>query len=216
MKLYQTEKVNPSGFACPSWSRFPSSSPSTGCCWAPSKCATPVDPVDHDLASKDPTTTSLPVVMVVTMLIPDKLNPTRPDPIQAKVMMAMPFIFGAMFFWFPAGLVLYWVVKQRPVHRPAVADHPGHDRGGRQGGQRRQGLMGRAIGAFVAAGAATVPPCPPDRIAVATAPAGAASASSEFRQASAPRRRPHRQDPQTPHRHPGRFPMPTAAPSTAA
>jgi YidC/Oxa1 family membrane protein insertase len=45
------------------------------------------------------------------MFIQIKLNPTPPDPIQAKVMMAMPFVFGIMFFWFPAGLVLYWVVN---------------------------------------------------------------------------------------------------------
>ncbi|MEI7429712.1 MAG: membrane protein insertase YidC [Betaproteobacteria bacterium] len=53
----------------------------------------------------------LPIIMVITMLIQTKLNPTPPDPIQAKVMMAMPFIFGFMFFSFPSGLVLYWVVN---------------------------------------------------------------------------------------------------------
>ena len=53
----------------------------------------------------------LPILMVITMLIQTKLNPTPPDPIQAKVMIAMPFIFGGMFFFFPAGLVLYWVVN---------------------------------------------------------------------------------------------------------
>ena len=53
----------------------------------------------------------LPIIMVITMLIQTKLNPTPPDPIQAKVMMLMPFIFGFMFFSFPAGLVLYWVVN---------------------------------------------------------------------------------------------------------
>ena len=63
-----------------------------------------------DLSSADPYYV-LPVIMVVTMLIQTKLNPTPPDPIQAKVMMMMPFIFGAMFFFFPAGLVLYWVVN---------------------------------------------------------------------------------------------------------
>ena len=45
------------------------------------------------------------------MLIQMKLNPTPPDPIQAKVMMAMPVVFGFMFLWFPSGLVLYWVVN---------------------------------------------------------------------------------------------------------
>jgi YidC/Oxa1 family membrane protein insertase len=63
-----------------------------------------------DLSAQDPYYI-LPVIMVVSMIIQTKLNPTPPDPIQAKVMMAMPFIFGVMFFWFPAGLVLYWVVN---------------------------------------------------------------------------------------------------------
>jgi YidC/Oxa1 family membrane protein insertase len=53
----------------------------------------------------------LPIVMVITMMIQTKLNPPPPDPIQAKVMMMMPFIFGGMFFFFPSGLVLYWVVN---------------------------------------------------------------------------------------------------------
>ncbi len=53
----------------------------------------------------------LPIIMIITMLIQTKLNPTPPDPIQAKVMMMMPFIFGGMFFFFPSGLVLYWVVN---------------------------------------------------------------------------------------------------------
>jgi YidC/Oxa1 family membrane protein insertase len=63
-----------------------------------------------DLSVQDPYYI-LPVIMVISMVIQTKLNPTPPDPIQAKVMMAMPFIFGVMFFWFPAGLVLYWVVN---------------------------------------------------------------------------------------------------------
>ena len=53
----------------------------------------------------------LPIIMMATMLIQTKLNPTPPDPIQAKITMFMPFIFGGMFFFFPAGLVLYWVVN---------------------------------------------------------------------------------------------------------
>ncbi|MBX6393354.1 MAG: YidC/Oxa1 family membrane protein insertase, partial [Burkholderiales bacterium] len=40
-----------------------------------------------------------------------KLSPTPPDPVQAKVMLAMPIIFGIFFFFFPAGLVLYWLVN---------------------------------------------------------------------------------------------------------
>ena len=50
-------------------------------------------------------------IMMVTMLIQTKLNPAPPDPIQAKVMMMMPILFTFMFLWFPAGLVLYWVVN---------------------------------------------------------------------------------------------------------
>ncbi len=53
----------------------------------------------------------LPILMAISMFIQTKLNPTPPDPIQAKVMMFMPLIFSLMFFFFPAGLVLYWVVN---------------------------------------------------------------------------------------------------------
>ena len=63
-----------------------------------------------DLATPDPWFV-LPVVMMASMWIQYKLNPTPPDPVQAKMMAVMPFIFGAMFFFFPAGLVLYWVVN---------------------------------------------------------------------------------------------------------
>jgi YidC/Oxa1 family membrane protein insertase len=49
--------------------------------------------------------------MAVSMWVQTKLNPTPPDPIQAKVMLYMPIIFSIMFFFFPAGLVLYWVVN---------------------------------------------------------------------------------------------------------
>jgi len=64
----------------------------------------------HDLATPDPWFV-LPVVMMASMWIQYKLNPTPPDPVQAKMMAIMPFIFGVMFFLFPAGLVLYWVVN---------------------------------------------------------------------------------------------------------
>ena len=64
----------------------------------------------QDLSAKDPYFI-LPIIMGVSMLIQMKLNPTPPDPIQAKVMMAMPIVFTFMFLWFPSGLVLYWVVN---------------------------------------------------------------------------------------------------------
>ncbi len=53
----------------------------------------------------------LPIVMAISMFIQTRLNPTPPDPIQAKVMLYMPIVFSLMFFNFPAGLVLYWVVN---------------------------------------------------------------------------------------------------------
>jgi YidC/Oxa1 family membrane protein insertase len=53
----------------------------------------------------------LPLLMGVSMFIQQKLNPQPPDPIQAKVMMALPFVFTVFFAFFPAGLVLYWTVN---------------------------------------------------------------------------------------------------------
>ena len=64
----------------------------------------------HDMSIPDPYFV-LPLVMGVTMFIQQQLNPAPPDPIQAKVMMALPIVFTFMFLWFPAGLVLYWVVN---------------------------------------------------------------------------------------------------------
>lgn len=53
----------------------------------------------------------LPIVMGLTMFIQQMLNPTPPDPMQARVMKLLPIIFTFFFLWFPAGLVLYWVVN---------------------------------------------------------------------------------------------------------
>ncbi|MBC9253000.1 membrane protein insertase YidC [Pseudomonas alcaligenes] len=63
-----------------------------------------------DLSIKDPFFL-LPIIMGATMFIQQRLNPTPPDPMQAKVMKLMPIIFTFFFLWFPAGLVLYWVVN---------------------------------------------------------------------------------------------------------
>lgn len=63
-----------------------------------------------DLSVKDPYFL-LPIIMGLTMFIQQHLNPTPPDPMQAKVMKLMPVIFTFFFLWFPAGLVLYWVVN---------------------------------------------------------------------------------------------------------
>lgn len=63
-----------------------------------------------DLAAPDPYHV-LPVIMGLTMLIQQKLNPAPPDPMQAKVMMFLPVLFTALFWNFPSGLVLYWIVN---------------------------------------------------------------------------------------------------------
>lgn len=64
----------------------------------------------NDLSVPDPFFI-LPVIMAASMYVQVKLNPTPPDPLQAKIMMWMPIVFSVMFFFFPAGLVLYWVVN---------------------------------------------------------------------------------------------------------
>ncbi|MCY4454127.1 MAG: membrane protein insertase YidC [Immundisolibacterales bacterium] len=64
----------------------------------------------NDLASKDPYFV-LPILMGGSMFLQQRLSPTPPDPIQAKVMMFLPIIFTGLFLTFPSGLVLYWLVN---------------------------------------------------------------------------------------------------------
>ncbi|MHA7841193.1 MAG: membrane protein insertase YidC [Gammaproteobacteria bacterium] len=64
----------------------------------------------HDLSVKDPYYV-LPIIMGLSMLIQQRLSPTPPDAMQAKLMYLMPVVFTALFLNFPAGLVLYWVVN---------------------------------------------------------------------------------------------------------
>lgn len=111
MNLYKTEKINPLGGCLPILVQIPVF---IALYWA---LLGAVEMRDapwilwiKDLSSQDPYYV-LPAVMMITMLIQTKLNPKPPDPIQAKITMLMPFIFGVMFFFFPAGLVLYWVVN---------------------------------------------------------------------------------------------------------
>jgi YidC/Oxa1 family membrane protein insertase len=111
MELYKTEKINPLGGCLPILVQIPvfialywvllasvemRNAPWLG--WI------------QDLSAPDPWYI-LPVVMAISMFIQTKLNPTPPDPIQAKIMMFMPIAFSVMFFFFPSGLVLYWVVN---------------------------------------------------------------------------------------------------------
>ncbi|MBA3661338.1 MAG: membrane protein insertase YidC [Gammaproteobacteria bacterium] len=64
----------------------------------------------HDLSQKDPYYI-LPLLMGLSMFVQQRLNPPPPDPLQAKVMMAMPIVFTFLFKDFPAGLMLYWFVN---------------------------------------------------------------------------------------------------------
>lgn len=111
MELYKREKVNPLGGCLPILVQIPvfialywvllgtvemRGAPWLG--WI------------TDLSVKDPYYV-LPIIMGVTMVLQTKLNPTPPDPMQAKIMLWMPIVFTGMFLFFPAGLVLYWTVN---------------------------------------------------------------------------------------------------------
>jgi len=64
----------------------------------------------HDLSVMDPYYV-LPVLMGASMLVQQQLNPTPPDPMQAKIMKFLPVVFTFMFLFFPSGLVVYWLVN---------------------------------------------------------------------------------------------------------
>ena len=111
MELYKTEKINPLGGCLPILVQIPVFIALYWVLLASAEMRNqPWVLWVSDLATPDPWFI-LPLLMMATMWIQYKLNPTPPDPVQAKVMAAMPFIFGIMFFMFPAGLVLYWLVN---------------------------------------------------------------------------------------------------------
>ncbi len=111
MELYKTEKINPMGGCLPILVQIPVF---IALYWALLESVAlrqaPFIFWIKDLSVMDPYFV-LPVIMGVSMLVQQKLNPTPPDPIQAKVMMALPFVFTFFFAFFPSGLVLYWVVN---------------------------------------------------------------------------------------------------------
>ena len=111
MRIYREEKVNPLGGCLPIVVQMPffialywvllssvemRNAPWIG--WI------------HDLSALDPFFI-LPILMTLSSLFQVWLNPTPPDPTQAKLMWAMPLMFSVMFFFFPAGLVLYWLTN---------------------------------------------------------------------------------------------------------
>jgi YidC/Oxa1 family membrane protein insertase len=111
MELYKTEKINPMGGCLPILVQIPVF---ISLYWvllgSVEMRHAPFMLWIHDLSAVDPYYV-LPLIMGATMIIQTRLNPTPPDPVQAKVMMIMPVVFSVFFFFFPAGLVLYWVVN---------------------------------------------------------------------------------------------------------
>ncbi|WP_028389373.1 membrane protein insertase YidC [Legionella fairfieldensis] len=111
MELYRQEKVNPLGGCLPIIIQIPVF---IALYWVLLESVelrqAPFIFWIKDLAAADPFHV-LPVIMGATMLIQQRLNPAPPDPMQAKVMMFLPILFTALFWNFPSGLVLYWIVN---------------------------------------------------------------------------------------------------------
>jgi YidC/Oxa1 family membrane protein insertase len=111
MELYKTEKINPLGGCFPILVQIPVFIALYWVLLAAIELRhAPFIFWIKDLAALDPYYV-LPILMTVTMVLQTKMNPVPPDPVQAKVMQFMPFIFSIFFFFFPAGLVLYWLVN---------------------------------------------------------------------------------------------------------
>jgi YidC/Oxa1 family membrane protein insertase len=111
MDLYKTEKINPLGGCLPIVVQIPVFISLYWVLLASVELRhAPFYGWITDLSAEDPYYV-LPALMMGSMLLQTKMNPTPPDPVQAKVMLIMPFIFGVMFFFFPSGLVLYWLVN---------------------------------------------------------------------------------------------------------
>ncbi len=111
MELYKTEKINPLGGCFPILVQIPVFIALYWVLLAAIELRhAPFILWIKDLSALDPYYV-LPLLMTVTMVLQTRMNPVPPDPVQAKVMKFMPFIFSVFFFFFPAGLVLYWLVN---------------------------------------------------------------------------------------------------------
>jgi YidC/Oxa1 family membrane protein insertase len=125
MQLYQKEKINPLAGCLPILVQIPVF---IALYWVLLESAelraAPWILWIEDLSVRDPYFV-LPIMMAASMFIQQKISPAPMDPIQQKIMMALPIVFGVFFLWFPAGLVLYWVVNNSLsilqhwlIHRP--------------------------------------------------------------------------------------------------
>jgi YidC/Oxa1 family membrane protein insertase len=132
MDLYKKEKINPLGGCLPVLVQIPVF---IALYWAILASVelryAPFFGWITDLSAPDPYYI-LPVIMGTSMIVQMRLNPKPPDPIQAKVMQIMPIAFSVMFFFFPAGLVLYSIVnnvlsiaQQWFITRAAEAENKG-------------------------------------------------------------------------------------------
>ena len=111
MELYRKEKINPMGGCLPVLVQMPVF---ISLYWVLMESVelrhSPFFLWIEDLSVMDPYFV-LPLLMGASMWFMQKLNPPPPDPMQAKIMQWLPVIFTFFFLWFPAGLVLYWVVN---------------------------------------------------------------------------------------------------------
>ncbi len=133
MELYKTEKINPLGGCFPILVQIPVFIALYWVLLAAIELRhAPFMLWIKDLSALDPYYV-LPILMTVTMWLQTKMNPVPPDPVQAQVMKFMPFVFSIFFFFFPAGLVLYWLVnnilsiaQQWQIQRMFERDKPAH------------------------------------------------------------------------------------------
>ena len=111
MKIYKEEKVNPLGGCFPIMIQIPVFIALYWVLLATVEMRNaPWALWIADLSTPDPYFV-LPLIMALTTVIQTALNPLPPDPMQAKLMWLMPIMFSVMFFFFPAGLVLYWLTN---------------------------------------------------------------------------------------------------------
>jgi len=133
MELYKTEKINPLGGCFPILVQIPVFIALYWVLLAAIELRhAPFVLWIDDLSALDPYFV-LPVLMAATMVLQTRMNPVPPDPVQAQVMKYMPYVFSIFFFFFPAGLVLYWLVnnilsiaQQWQIQRMFERDKPAH------------------------------------------------------------------------------------------
>ena len=133
MELYKTEKINPLGGCFPILVQIPVFIALYWVLLAAIELRhAPFMLWIKDLSALDPYYV-LPILMTGTMVLQTRMNPVPPDPVQARVMQIMPYAFSIFFFFFPAGLVLYWLVnnilsiaQQWQIQRMFDRDKPAH------------------------------------------------------------------------------------------